>query len=313
MAPRFSVVLPVRNAESLLPATLATLRAQSFANWEAICVDDGSTDGSPAILREAAATDARIRIVEGHGAGVSAARNLGARLARGEILAFLDADDLWSPAKLKILSARFDREDKPGAVYARVAFFRNDVTRPGAVSSPPTHALTLGDVIGENPVCTMSNIAVAADVFAASGGFDEAMAHAEDLEWLVRLVGAGVRVVPIESVLTWYRTSAGGLSADLDAMHEGWKCAAAAAWRLDPAFDSRALRKAEAVHLRYLARRALRVDAKGLTALRFAARALAVSASGFFSDPRRGLATLAGALVAPCMSAAFRRAVFAEK
>lgn len=313
MSPRFSVILPVRNAESSLPATLASLRAQSFTDWEAICVEDGSTDGSAAILREAAATDARIGVVEGHGAGVSAARNLGAAAARGEILAFLDADDLWSPARLGVFSQAFEHEDRPGAVYARVAFFRTDATRPGAVSSPPPGALTLGDAIGENPVCTMSNIAVTAAAFAATGGFDETMAHAEDLEWIVRLVGAGVRIVPVDAVLTWYRTSAGGLSTDLEAMHAGWRRAAATARRLDPALDGPALRKAEAVHLRYLARRALRIDAGRLTALRLALRALAISAPGFFADPRRGLATLAGALAAPCLPPAFRRAVFAER
>ncbi len=99
--PAVSIVTPVFNAAPWLGQTLASVRAQSFTCWEHLLVDDGSTDGSAAILEAAAAADARIRILRmPRTAGPSAARNFALDAAQGRFVAFLDADDLWLPDKL---------------------------------------------------------------------------------------------------------------------------------------------------------------------------------------------------------------------
>jgi glycosyltransferase involved in cell wall biosynthesis len=99
--PLVSIITPVYNAARWLPETLATVRDQTFADWEQILVDDCSTDDSAAIIEAAAHQDQRFRLLHApRNAGPSAARNLALEASRGRFIAFLDADDLWHPEKL---------------------------------------------------------------------------------------------------------------------------------------------------------------------------------------------------------------------
>lgn len=91
---RFSIIIPVYNAAPYLRTCLDSVLAQTFADWEAICVDDGSTDGSGAILDEYAAKDPRFRVVHQANGGEGAARNAALSVAKGEWVVFLDSDDL---------------------------------------------------------------------------------------------------------------------------------------------------------------------------------------------------------------------------
>ena len=97
MKPFFSIIIPVYNVAPYLHECLDSVLAQTFTDWEAICVDDGSTDGSGAILDEYAAKDRRFKIIHQENAGVSAARNVALALAHGEYVAFVDADDAVAP------------------------------------------------------------------------------------------------------------------------------------------------------------------------------------------------------------------------
>jgi len=302
--PRFSIILPCYNAEATLADTLRSLVAQTCGDWEALVIDDGSTDGTAALIAEAAEDDARIRLVTHEGKGPSAARNAGAAAARGEILAFLDADDLWRPEKLTCMTRLFS-DPEVGATYARIAFF--DGTRARSVSAPVDGDLTLPMLLGENPVCTLSNLTVRRDVFMATGGFDETLVQNEDLDWLIRTVGDGHRVAGINRVLVDYRTSVSGLSSDLAALREGRRAALQSAARYG--FDVRPWE--EAIYLRYLARRALRIGAPPSEALSLALKGCLQSPRGWFSDMRRGALTLAGALAAPMLPDALRRSLFA--
>ena len=90
----FSIVIPVYNVAPYLRECLDSVLAQTFTDWEAICVDDGSTDGSGAILDEYAAKDSRFRVFHQPNAGVSAARNKALDVAQGEWIWFVDADDV---------------------------------------------------------------------------------------------------------------------------------------------------------------------------------------------------------------------------
>ena len=95
----FSVIIPVYNVEQYLRDCLDSVLAQTFGEWEAICVDDGSTDGSAAILKEYAARDARIRVIAQRNADTAAARNAGLKAAKGDYIFFLDSDD-WIESKV---------------------------------------------------------------------------------------------------------------------------------------------------------------------------------------------------------------------
>lgn len=95
--PEFSIVIPVYNVAPYLRECLDSVLVQAYTDWEAICVDDGSTDGSGAILDEYAAKDSRFRVIHQLNRGVSAARNAALELAQKGWFAFIDADDVWHP------------------------------------------------------------------------------------------------------------------------------------------------------------------------------------------------------------------------
>lgn len=103
---KVSVVIPVYNGEACLRQCLDSVGGQTLTDLEIICVDDGSTDGTPAMLAQYAAQDPRFQIITQPNAGPGVARNTGLAAATGEYLIFLDADDLFQPAFLERMAAR---------------------------------------------------------------------------------------------------------------------------------------------------------------------------------------------------------------
>ena len=102
--PGISVIVPVYQAEKLLRDCVESVREQTFADWELLLVDDGCTDGSPALCDQLAREDERIRVFhKERNSGVSETRNLGLDNARGAYIAFLDADDRYEPRCLETL------------------------------------------------------------------------------------------------------------------------------------------------------------------------------------------------------------------
>ena len=99
--PFFAIVIPVYNVAPYLRECLDSVLAQTFTDWEAICVDDGSADGSGEILDEYAAKDGRIKVFHSENRGVSAARNFGIDTASGEYVTFLDGDDAYERSWLE--------------------------------------------------------------------------------------------------------------------------------------------------------------------------------------------------------------------
>lgn len=311
--PMFSVIMPCFNAERTLPEALVSLAAQTYSDFEIIIVDDGSTDETLLLAHAFASSHPGVKVVELSNGGPSRARNIGALVhATGEYLAFLDADDIWAPRKLARMAKLFSKLDSPEAIFARIGFFREDPREVRTESTVPFEALSLRDLLRENAVCTMSNVVVRRTAFLESGGFNNTLRYGEDVEWLIRLIGTGARVEGWNELLVFYRTSDDGLSANLEAMHDGWCQTLDLLRRTDPGLRPWEIAAAEAVHLRYLARRALRVQSHPLTALRFVISALSKSPLGFFSDPKRGALTAAAALAAPVLPRAIHDRTFAN-
>lgn len=119
--PAISVIVPVYQAESLLPQCVESVLSQTFSDWELLLVDDGSRDGSPALCDSYAAREPRIRAFHKPNGGVSSARNLGLEQAAGQCIAFLDADDAFEPAALETL---WYLREKAGADSAGCAHFK---------------------------------------------------------------------------------------------------------------------------------------------------------------------------------------------
>ncbi|HXF99752.1 MAG TPA: glycosyltransferase family A protein, partial [Bacteroidota bacterium] len=118
MSPLVSVVIPAYNAEKYIRRTLESALAQTYEPFEVIVVDDGSTDATAEIVRDIAARDRRMRLLQKENGGVATARNLGIQSSDGSLIAPLDADDVWYPSKLEEQMSLMQRCDESvGLVY----------------------------------------------------------------------------------------------------------------------------------------------------------------------------------------------------
>lgn len=209
--PLFSVIIPVFNAERHLPATLASLTAQTLPDWEALIIDDGSHDGSRAVIDAACAADPRMRLfhdaAQARPRGPSAARNIGLDHARGDYVAFLDADDLWLPPKLARQAEAFAQ----GAQIVFTAYRRRDHTGRdlGAVRAPAR--VSWRDALYGNPICC-STAAFRRDRFAGLR-MPERDLH-EDYAFWLSLLKTGDLAIGLPDILAEYTVRPDSRSAN---------------------------------------------------------------------------------------------------
>lgn len=107
---RIDIIVPVYNVEKYLKRCLNSIKAQTYSGWRAICVDDGSSDGSAAILDEYAREDSRFLVIHKSNGGVSDARNVALELAEAEFVMFMDSDDLIHPQTMELALGLADRD-----------------------------------------------------------------------------------------------------------------------------------------------------------------------------------------------------------
>lgn len=191
--PLVSIIIPLYNKADQIAHTLECAHSQSFQDWEAIVVDDGSTDGSAEEVRKFA--DPRIRMVHQKNAGVSAARNRGVAEARGEYVAFLDADDEWKPEYLTAMM-ELARQYPECAVLGSNYEFRNP---DGEVSQTILNRLPFDEKGGvlinyfevascSHPPLWTSAVVVRTTAIREIGGFPTGIRSGEDLLTWARLV-----------------------------------------------------------------------------------------------------------------------------
>jgi glycosyltransferase involved in cell wall biosynthesis len=179
--PLVSVIIPTHNRAWILAEAVDSVLAQSFTDYELLVVDDGSTDGTAALL---AGYGPRLRMEGQSHQGVSAARNRGISRARGELLAFLDSDDLWLPDKLQ---RQVDfMASRPAALICQTG---EVWIRRGVRVNPARHQRKLSGMIFEPSLalCLVSPSAVMARraLFEQVGTFDENLPACEDYDlWL---------------------------------------------------------------------------------------------------------------------------------
>ena len=181
-----SVVIPLYNQGRFIREAVLSALVQNPPPREVIIVDDGSTDGGATLIPE----DPLLRIARQPRSGPSTARNRGASLATGELLAFLDADDRWCAGKLAAYLSHLQRRP------AEVAFgYFEYFLEPNHPLPTRFDMKLLGEPrLGRIP----STLVVRRKTYLAVGGFDETLATAEDVEWLSRLeqFGTAQTVVP---------------------------------------------------------------------------------------------------------------------
>ncbi len=197
-----SVVIPVFNGERFLDATLASVFAQDYRPIEVIVVDDGSTDGTRAVLERWP----EVIAIHQENAGCGAARNAGIARARGELIALQDADDLWVPDKLTRQIAHLEAHPEHGIVAALVQSF----LEPGC--ERPTW-LTERQLAEPRPG-GIGNLVIRREVMARLGPLDAAIDTDADLSIRAHELGIGVGFV--DAVLLHRRVHANNLSNRID-------------------------------------------------------------------------------------------------
>jgi glycosyltransferase involved in cell wall biosynthesis len=194
-APRVSIVIPVRNGRDYIFEALDSVLGQSFADFEVIVVDDGSTDMDYTRLTD---IDPRVRSFGTGGIGVSGARNAGLRAACGELLTFLDADDVWCPGKLQAQVAYLDRHPEVGMVFGLFLPWRadaqgrfppsSDLTRDCSqltAASPERSGWLYARLLG-GLLVGMNTAMIRRSVYEQIGGFRDDLHLGEDHELWIR-------------------------------------------------------------------------------------------------------------------------------
>jgi glycosyltransferase involved in cell wall biosynthesis len=225
--PRFSVILPTRNRVGKLARAIRSVEQQSVRDFELIVVDDGSgdgrDDGTGAYLErvrqkhtfQAISNFRVLRTTGGEGAG--RARNLALESARGELIAFLDDDDLWLPDHLQQQGHRLDKNPQAGAcAAAHIEFDASGTEHQPDLEPLLQHAEPLLYLLTESYVHSMSVLTARRSAFDRIGLLDTQLQVCHDFDWCIRLVRFGLAMLPPEGLPTVRREIPGGLVTRLE-------------------------------------------------------------------------------------------------
>ncbi|HEX7091196.1 MAG TPA: glycosyltransferase [Longimicrobiales bacterium] len=234
--PRVSVLLPCRNAAAHLPEAIASLEAQTYADFEVLAVDDGSTDATAALLEAWAARDGRVRVLRAPPRGLVPALASALDAAAGELIARMDADDIAEPDRLARQVALLDASPDVVACGTRVRYFPRAAVRDGvrryeqwlnALTEPEELAR---DIFVECPIAHPALVVRRAALLAVGGYRDPGWP--EDYDLVLRLWAAGGRLANVPAVLLRWRERPDRTS------------------RTDPRYAADAFRRCKVHHLR---------------------------------------------------------------
>ena len=210
-SPAISVVLPVYNAEAYVREAVESILAQSFTDFELIVINDGSTDGSGAILRELAARDTRIVLLERPNGGLISALNEGIESARADLIARMDADDVAMPERFALQHARMVQEPELAVLgsFTRVMDKTGNIIRLDEYPLTPkaiARCLERGCPVAHPTVMMRRNAVLEA------GGYRKAFSHAEDYDLWLRMSELGYAIANLPQPLLNYREHGANVS-----------------------------------------------------------------------------------------------------
>jgi glycosyltransferase involved in cell wall biosynthesis len=222
-----SVVIPAYNAAATLDETLRSVRAQTHRALEIIVVDDGSTDDTLALAQRHASADPRVQVLHQPNAGVAAARNAGWQHAGSQLIAFVDADDLWAPTKIELQLAAFDSGgERVGLVYCWFA----RIDRASRIIDNRHNPVWQGDVrdmiLTTNFVGNGSAALICREALVAARGFDTGLqaqgAHGCEDYLLYFRVAEAYNFALVPQPLVGYRSLPGNMSDNRPRMLRSW-------------------------------------------------------------------------------------------
>ncbi|MCL2931720.1 MAG: glycosyltransferase family 2 protein [Trichodesmium sp. MAG_R03] len=231
--PRVSVIIPVYNCDGYISQAIESILAQTYQSYEIIVIDDGSTDNTRKAMEPYMEM---IHYVYQENQGVSAARNHGIDLARGELIAFLDADDFFLPDKLTAQVRVFDTQTNLGIVHSG---WRR-VNQQGETIKDETPwdyvpKLNLEGWLRWKPIGTMGTLMFRRDWLQKVGSFEPGLDQAEDVDLVLRLSVNGCEAEWLQQSTVCYRQH------DRNTMRDGVSQARSINWVLDKFFASESL------------------------------------------------------------------------
>jgi len=211
--PRISVLMSVFNDEAHLRATVESLRAQTFEDWELVLVDDGSTDGTPRVLADLAERDPRIVALRHANQGLTLSLGVAAAAARGLYLARLDSGDQAEPERLARQKAALDEQPDLAAVGSHVLFVTPEGWPVNFYRCPLTHEeIDGGHIAGLPGQMAHAGLMLRRSSFDRIGGYCADFAVAQDYDLLLRLAEIG-QLGNLDRVLTRCSLSLAGVSS----------------------------------------------------------------------------------------------------
>ncbi|MBN3039544.1 MAG: glycosyltransferase [Candidatus Omnitrophica bacterium] len=209
-----SVIMPVYNigASSYIAQAFQSIYSQDYKNLEIVVVDDGSSDDSEKIIKQLSGP---INYIRQKHQGVSSARNKGLENARGEIIAFLDSDDLWPEDKLKKQSLELNSSKSRDVILGLTQICMKDKankTKDKASCSEvgsPYLSYNLGSALFKK------------SVFEKAGKFNSSLSFAEDYDWFMRARESKVSIVVIREISLFYRLHDKNMSGDKKQIEDG--------------------------------------------------------------------------------------------
>lgn len=201
-----SIIIPIYNTEQYIERTISSVLSQSYQLFEILAINDGSSDSSLEIITNLAKKDSRIQVIDKLNSGVSDTRNLGINLSKGEIIAFLDADDIWLPNKLEIqVGAMIKNRQLAWSITNCATIDEDDNILENAISKKPNNSPHFDELITwtTSSFKAMSGLMIWKES-AKNIRFNRKISSPADRDFMIRLAKISDAIY-IDEVLWQYR------------------------------------------------------------------------------------------------------------
>lgn len=306
--PLVSVIVCVYNGMEFLGAALNSVLAQTHSRYELIAVDDGSTDCSAAVLKRY--TDSRFRVLHQENQGTAMALHSGLKAAQGELVAFLDQDDLWEKDKLAVHVEWMRRRPEIDLTFSWFRYvdrFGKDI---GLRRKRYRGTIDFRGLLSDFAIGATSNVVVRRTAIQKAGGIDPDFPRMYDLDLFLRVALLSQHnIEAIPSVLMLYRRHGQQITRDYDSLQDEWQRVVAKLARLAPETVASVKNIARLNASRFFARLAYEEGNYG-KAIRYVGKGFSSSPARFIVDPRNWStcgACLAGLVMAPRLHTALER------
>lgn len=218
-----SIILPCYNCQDYIGEAIDSVIRQSYADWELLIVDDGSTDVSAEIIRQHAARDPRIKVFTQRNSGVSKARNLALAHASGAYVCLLDADDWLPPDSLKSRIDKFNESEAIAFVDGRVDVYNETGSAIERSWKPAFRGYPYRKLLTLSPACFFGPTWMIRLKPGKVCRFNEGLRHGEDLLFYVELSRRGGAYDYVDETVYCYRNRAGSAMKNADGLAEGYQ------------------------------------------------------------------------------------------